>query len=242
MTSDLSTRVQAQTAFDSTGKEIGDIQRVFADRETKEPTWISVRTGAFGSRESIVPLAGSQLGPEGLSLAVRKDVIAEAPAIDAGAELDMAVIDRLNRHYHLTRSEVRQPRTSYADETRPAELTTFEEQPHIGTEAVESGTVRLRKVVVTEPVETTVPLRHEEVRIERVPVGEAGATPGHRFAEESAEITLHAERPTIAKESVPVETVRLVAETHMDQKRVGDEVRRERIEIEDQKGGGARRG
>ncbi len=249
MTNDQLARVQGQTAFDNTGQKIGDVQRVFLDRQTNEPTWITVRAGRAG-RETVVPLAGSRVGPNGIALAVNKEAITDAPAIDVGSELDMDVVTRLNRHYERsmgapdTRSETTRPQperpqperpSAYAQQGGPAELTSFEEQLRVGTEPVESGSVRLRKVVVTEPVETTVPLRHEEIRVERVPVSEARATPGHQFAEESAEITLHEERPVISKEMEPVESVRVATETRTDQQRVTDQIHRERIEVEDQR-------
>ena len=46
-------------------------------------------------------------------------------------------------------------------------MTRSEEQLRVGTERVQAGKARLRKYVVTENVTTTVPVSHEEVRIER---------------------------------------------------------------------------
>jgi uncharacterized protein (TIGR02271 family) len=88
-------------------------------------------------------------------------------------------------------------------------------------------------------VDTSVPLRHEEISIERLPATEARPAPGHRFEDQAVEVTLHEERPTIAKETVPVETVRLAPKTQTDERRVTDSVRRERIEVEDQRNTGA---
>jgi uncharacterized protein (TIGR02271 family) len=238
MTTDQRARGQGQTAYDSTGQRIGDIGRVFLDRETNEPAWITVRGGPSGQREAVVPLAGSRLGPDGLSVAVRKDAISSAPPFDAGGELDNEAVDQLTRHYDRSMS-VQQAAEPDVD-PRPVELTTFEEQVRVDTEAMETGTVRIRKVVATEPVQTTVPLRHEEVRVERVSVTEGRPAPEHDFAEESVEVTLHEERPVIAKETVPVETVRLAPQTREDQQRVTDQVRRERIEIDDQRSGSRR--
>jgi hypothetical protein len=102
MTTDQTDRVQGKTAYDSTGQRIGDIARVFLDRETNEPTWITVRDGR--SKEAVVPLAGSRLGPDGLSVAVRKDAISSAPAIDVGGDLDNEVVAQLTRHYDTSMS------------------------------------------------------------------------------------------------------------------------------------------
>jgi uncharacterized protein (TIGR02271 family) len=100
---------------------------------------------------------------------------------------------------------------------------------------VDAGTVRLHKYVVTEPVETSVPIRREEVSVERVPAASSTPDPGHRFEEQAVEVTLHEERPTIAKETIPTETVRLATKTQTEQQRVSDQVRRERIDVEDQR-------
>ena len=48
-------------------------------------------------------------------------------------------------------------------------MTSSEERLNVGTEQVETGRVRLRKYVVTEE-QVIVPVRHEEVRVEREPV------------------------------------------------------------------------
>jgi len=254
MTTAQTARLTGQAAYDSTGQKIGEIQRVFYDQATNEPAWLTVRGGGPGSREQFVPVAGSQLTSSGLALAVRKDIIEGSPAIAAGEELGANDASALDRYYRAMLSgpapapaqpaepmgagrEQRRPepgRTT-AERAEPAELTSYEEQLRVGTEAVESGTVRLRKSVVTEQVETSVPLRHEEVTIERVPATEARPAPGHRFEEQAVEVTLHEERPTVVKETVPVETVRMTPKVQTDERRVADSVRRERIEVDDQR-------
>jgi uncharacterized protein (TIGR02271 family) len=245
--------VQGQTVFDSTGQRIGDVRRVFVDRDSGDPAWATVRGSRFGAKEIFVPLVNSRLDPSGLSLGIKQDVIADAPMIETGSELSGEDASQLRGYYDRVLSgaptskasapqPVREPAEPQrrTEQAQPTELTSFEEQLRVGTEAVENGTVRLHKYVVTDQVETSVPLRHEEVRVERVPA-EARASAGHDFTEQSVEVKLHEERPTIAKETVPVETVRLTSETRTDQQRVTDKVRRERIEVEDQRAGAARR-
>jgi uncharacterized protein (TIGR02271 family) len=114
-------------------------------------------------------------------------------------------------------------------------MTRSEEQLRVGTENVEAGRARLRKYVVTENVTTTVPVSHEEVRIEREPItdGNVGsALDGPAISEEEHEVTLHAERPVVAKEAVPVERVRLDTETVTEQETVSDTVRKEQIDTD----------
>jgi uncharacterized protein (TIGR02271 family) len=115
-------------------------------------------------------------------------------------------------------------------------MTRSEEQLRVGTQQVEAGRARLRKYIVTEQVTQTVPVSHEEVRIEREPITEANApaaTDGPAISEEEHEVVLHAEQPVVQKEAVPVERVRLGTETVTEQQQVSEEVRKEQIDTDD---------
>ncbi|WP_435823842.1 YsnF/AvaK domain-containing protein [Kitasatospora aureofaciens] len=112
-------------------------------------------------------------------------------------------------------------------------MTRSEERMHVGVERYETGRAKLRKYVVTEDEQQTVPVRHEEARIEREPVTEAdrgAAMSGETISEAEHEVTLHAERPVVHTEAVPVERVGLVTEEHVEQETVSGRMRKERIE------------
>ncbi|MEU3949538.1 DUF2382 domain-containing protein [Streptomyces sp. NPDC029526] len=114
-------------------------------------------------------------------------------------------------------------------------MTRSEEEMHVGVERRETGRARLRKYVVTEEVEQTVPVRREEVRIEREPITAENrdeALSGPEIGEAEHEVTLHEERPVVETETVPVERVRLTTEEETDQETVRGQVRKERIEAE----------
>jgi uncharacterized protein (TIGR02271 family) len=114
-------------------------------------------------------------------------------------------------------------------------MTRSEEELHVGTTQRESGRARLRKYVVTENVQQTVPVQREEVRVEREPITDANrdrATAGPDISEEEHEVTLHAEEPVVEKRTVPKERVRLDKETVTDERTVDEQVRKERIEEE----------
>jgi uncharacterized protein (TIGR02271 family) len=114
-------------------------------------------------------------------------------------------------------------------------MTRSEEQLRVGTETREAGRARLRKHVVTEHQQTTVPVSHEEVTLEREPITDANrgdAYDGPAISEEEHEVTLHAERPVVDTEAVAVERVRLGKETVTDQETVGGEVRKEEVELD----------
>ena len=115
-------------------------------------------------------------------------------------------------------------------------MTRSEEQLRVGTEKVEAGRARLRKYVVTEQQTVQVPVSHEEVRLEREPITDANrgeALAGGTITEEEHEVVLHAERPVVTTEAVPVERVRLGTETITDQQSVTGEVRKEQVELDD---------
>lgn len=117
---------------------------------------------------------------------------------------------------------------------RSEAMTRSEERMHVGTERREAGHARLRKYVVTEEQEQTVPVRHEEVRVEREPITEADrkAGAGTQISEAEQEVTLHEERPVTQIETVPVERVRLTTEEVTEQETVRGQVRKEQIETE----------
>ncbi|GGL65060.1 photosystem reaction center subunit H [Streptomyces fumigatiscleroticus] len=122
-------------------------------------------------------------------------------------------------------------RSAYGDDA----MTRSEERMHIGVERRESGRARLRKYVVTEEVQQTVPLRHQEVRVEREPITEANrgaALSGPEISEAEHEVTLYEERPVVETEAVPVERVRLTTEELTEQETVSGRVRKEHIEAE----------
>ncbi|THA75505.1 DUF2382 domain-containing protein [Streptomyces sp. A0642] len=123
---------------------------------------------------------------------------------------------------------------SSADPGGKEELIRSEEQLHIGTEEYESGKARLHKYVVTENVTRTVPVSHEEVRVVREPLRPGDKATGRAdLTEQDVEVTLHAERATMRKETVPVERVRMETQKVTEQKEVSAELRKEQIDYAD---------
>ena len=115
-------------------------------------------------------------------------------------------------------------------------MTVSEEQLRVGTAQKETGRARLRKYVVTENVTKTVPVSHEEVRIEREPITDANrgaAHDGPAISEDEHEVVLHSEEPVVDKTVEPVERVRLGTETVSEDTTVSEDVRKERVDLDD---------
>ena len=127
--------------------------------------------------------------------------------------------------------------------TTDSAMTRSEERLNVGTRTEETGRARLRKYVTTEQATETVPVSHEEVRVEREPITDANvgsAMDGPAISEEEHEVTLRSERPVVEKEAVPVERVRLDTETVTDHEQVSEDVRKEQIEVDGDRGLGDR--
>ena len=111
-------------------------------------------------------------------------------------------------------------------------LVRTEERINVDTELRESGRVRIHKYVDVEPVEQAVHVYHEEYEIEHVPITADELING-TIEEGQRELILHEQRAVFRKEAVPVERVRLVPRRVEEDKTIRDELRKERIEIED---------
>ena len=89
--------------------------------------------------------------------------------------------------------------------------------------------------VVTEEVQQTVPVRREEVRVEREPITDANidrATDGPAISEGEHEVVLHEEEVVTEKRAVPKERVRLDKDVITEEQQVSDEVRKEQIDVD----------
>lgn len=251
------------TAYGPDGEKIGTVEHFFADDRTGAPTWMAVSTGLLGTRHSVVPAAEATFADGAVRLPVTKDAVRTAPAV-SDEHLDPEAEALLRRHYGLETAagvpaagtapapSARGEETVRRDETAGAPdagMIRSEEQLRVGTERVAARRARLVKYVVTEEVTLTVPIRREEIRVEEVPVGGAAPAPGESLvpAEGDAEIggglpeeiVLHAERPLVSVEVVPVERVRLRTEVVHGQEQVTDQVQREQIVVdEDRRTGG----
>jgi uncharacterized protein (TIGR02271 family) len=159
------------------------------------------------------------------------------------------------REGDMGRSDVRRTDTSRADvgsgKVRDAAgrdtsgpdtddaMTRSEEEIRIGTRRRESGRARLRKWVETEQVERTVPVQREQVRVVTEPITDANrgkALSGPDLSSEEHEVVLHEEEVDVQKRVVPKERVRLETETVTEQVPVTEEVRKERVTTDDDRG------
>lgn len=228
----------------TSGDKIGSIGQIYVDLSTGEPSWVTVRTGLFGMSESFVPLEGATDNGKDIMVNYDKDTVKDVPRIDADRDLSPDEEETLYAHYGMTSGSGHRDRDKDWDRAKKGHtpgtktdeaMTVSEERRRVGTEKRESGRARLRQYVVTENVTKTVPVRHEEVRVEREPITDAnvGAVKsGTDISEEEHQVVLREERPVVEKDVVPTERVRLTKETSTHDETVSGEVRKEQVDTD----------
>jgi len=251
---------RGSTLMDRNGDKIGSIEEIYEDTDTGEPEWALVNTGLFGTKSTFVPIRDASAQGNGVSVPFDKSQVKDAPRMDQEGQLSRDEESALYQHYGMnygtsqsdsglpqggagftgtsTDTDYDRSGTVGRDTSGPTTdnaMTRSEEELRVGTERRQAGTARLRKYIVTENVETTVPVQREEVRIEREPITDANvgnALDGPALSEEEHEVVLHEERPVVEKDVVPRERVRLDKEVTTEQHRVSEQVQKEQIEVD----------
>jgi uncharacterized protein (TIGR02271 family) len=99
-------------------------------------------------------------------------------------------------------------------------------------ERVARGEAGVRKHVVTEREERIVPVRREELRVEREPIAPDAGMNDAELTEDEQVVELHEERPVVSKQVVPKERIRVDKAVVTGHERVAEPVRREQIDID----------
>ena len=162
---------RGRTVVDRDGEKIGPLSEIYLD-EDERPHWGSVRTGLFGTRETLVPLTAVRLEGDVLRLPFEHDRVTEAPNLDPEVQLSADEEQQLYRHYGARSAGDDDDVGAVAAEAAPSSddaMTRSEEEVEIRKRPRERGRARLKKYVVTDYVEKKVPVQREEVRVEYEP-------------------------------------------------------------------------
>jgi uncharacterized protein (TIGR02271 family) len=256
MTQDLLS-ARGEDLVDRDGDKIGKIEEIYLDADTDQPEWALVNTGMFGTKQTFIPIREASRSGDSLQVPYESSLIKDAPKMDADGQLSQDEEQQLYRHYGMDYSESRSDSglpeggTGRVDSTHDdsrgvvgndtsgpetdSAMTRSEEELQVGTTQRETGRARLKKHIVSEQVQTTVPVEREEVRVEREPITEGNrdqALSGGDLSEEEHEVTLHSEEAVAEKRVVPKERVRLDKDVVTEEREVTEDVRREEVEIE----------
>jgi uncharacterized protein (TIGR02271 family) len=232
---------------DPSGRRYGRLDEVFAGRRSGRPEFGIVALDEEGSERVAVPLDGARSEGSVVVLPFDVDDVVAAPRVQGEIEEIPAAAGRLIRAQFGLDDGSEEPTAvtpAVDDDARPpatageeVEVVVSEEQLAVDTRRVATERVRVRKAVVTEEVTVTVTLRREELVIERHPIddGPGPATAGDEPVVGDGtdlEFVLHTEEPVVTKRVVPVERVRLRRDELVEERRITDTVRKERVEVD----------
>jgi uncharacterized protein (TIGR02271 family) len=256
---------RGQDLVDNDGDKIGSIEDIYLDRETDQPEWAVVTTGLFGTKRTFVPLQDAQPHEGGIRVPYEKAAVKDAPKVEADGELSHEEERALYQHYGrdyadyeggsgvldrdtttrgdvdvdtdtTTRGERGGPGGDTSGPNTDSAMTRSEEELRVGTTEREAGRVRLKKYVVEDEVTETVPVRREDVRVEREPITDANrgeALDGPDISEEEHEVVLHQEEVVAEKRAVPKERIRLEKDVETNEETVSETVRSERVDVDE---------
>ncbi|WP_153504388.1 DUF2382 domain-containing protein [Cumulibacter manganitolerans] len=241
--------------YDRDGDKIGSVGTLYTDDDSGRPSWVTVNTGLFGTNETFVPLREARVSGDEIHVPYEKSYVKDAPNVAADQHLSLDEERRLYEYYTRGGDGIRHDGAAVGDGARVGRdsgidrdreavvddgdtgegVVRREERLDVGTEERETGRLRLRKHVVTERENVEVPVRREEVRVERTPIADGETVRGGNasLSEEEVEVPLHEERPVIEKETVPVERIDVDKRTVQDTENVQADVQKEQVEIEE---------
>jgi len=234
--------------LDSTGNTIGSVDNVWVDDATNELEFIGVKTGWLFGKTHVLPTADAQISSGSVTVPYSQDQIKNAPSFGGDSELSPENEDEIYSYFNIDRTTATSPTglpaggtgmrsSGSAGETKltdegSMDVPVSEEELQVGKRQVEAGTVRLRKVVRTEHEEVPVELKREEIQVERVPASEATNVPDSAFQEKDIEIPVMREEPVVAKEARVTGKVHVEKTADTETQTVGDEVRREEVNVD----------
>ncbi len=124
--------------------------------------------------------------------------------------------------------------SDFSDQNANQSIKVIEEELQVGKRVVETGGARLRSRIIEKPVEESLRLRHERIRIERNPVNRPATEADlANFQEGTIELHERAEVPVVNKEARVVEEISLGKEVEEHEETIRDTVRRTDVEVDD---------
>jgi len=212
-------------------EKIGEVDDLIIDPEAGKVRYLEVAldreaVGLERDRHVLVPIASAQLdtNDEDVVLAgMTRATVLELPEYDgqqSGSGYDQT-----------SQSHASDDLTSASTDRKSQRITRSAEELRIGKRADKTGEVRVSKHVETERVTQSVPLRSEEVRVERRPVEHAVGSAGEMRNDEIV-IPIIEEQAIVEKRPVVKEEIIISKEPTTRQRTVEADVRREEVDVQ----------
>jgi uncharacterized protein (TIGR02271 family) len=247
--------------YDHYGERIGPLSDLFVD-ENDEPEYVGIETGLPGNRSVLVPAEAITVDDRLRRMVIShpRSLVERAPSLGHEDELTPEFERRVRVHYGIDAEERTGSGALYTGAAEPTEASSAdpapdmsgheeddvrvrrsEEEISVETREREAGEMRVRKRVRTDRERLTVPKKHVEVTVERVPVegavqeGDEAAT-APQIGEEEIVVPVVEEEIVVEKRPVVKEEIRIRKRVVEEVEIVEEDVRREEVEIDDQTG------
>lgn len=87
--------------IDVNGDRVGSVGQVYLDDQTGQPSWVTVKTGLFGLKETFVPLEQAIVADGKITTPYSTEKIKEAPRVDPDKHLDADEEAQLYNYYGI---------------------------------------------------------------------------------------------------------------------------------------------
>jgi uncharacterized protein (TIGR02271 family) len=247
--------------YDQYGERIGPLSDLFVG-ENDEPEYVGVETESPGNRSVLIPAEAVTVDDRLRRMVVShpRSLVVTAPSLGHEDEVTPEFERRVRVHYGLEAEHRAGSGALYTGAAGPTEVRSAdpapdrsgheeddirvrrsEEEIRVETREREAGEMRVRKRVRTETERLTVPKKHVEVSVERVPLegavpegDEAASAP--QIGEEEIVVPVVEEEIVVEKRPVVKEEIRIRKRVVEEKEVVEEDVRREEVEIDDQTG------
>src|ERR671912_2422910 len=252
--SDRFTAIEDQYAgyevYDRNGEKIGKVDDLFVD-ENDRAEYLGVKMGFLGLEgTSLIPWELTRVDEQGrrIEVSVDKAQVKEGPSFNDDEDITPEYENEVRSYYGVGGSSQESAELAdrgaygdyYGDEDE-LRVQRTEEELRVGTREREAGALKVRKRVRTDREQISVPTRHEEVSVERVPVEEGREASEAEIGEDEVVMPVTEEEVVTEKRPVVKEELRIRKDVVEDEEVVEEDVRREEVEIDDQTTGHGRR-
>lgn len=216
------------------GRRLGRVDDLLVDTQANKVRYVDVDGEG---RHVTIPIGYATLERERREVVVDRlgdEQFSALPAYDRGP-ITRDFEERVSQAFNLSASGATPDfyETDAFREKDEMRLTLSEEQLSVGKREVGAGEVGVHKYVETEHVHEEVPLRREEVEVERRPITDPMLAAGRaEITEDEIRIPLHAEEAVVEKRVVPTEEVIVRKREVVETEGVDAELRRERAEVD----------
>lgn len=240
--------VTGTDVFDTNGDKVGTL-----DQPPVRDGALVVQKGFFFPHDIYVPLsAASRTTPDGIYLSLSKDQLngdefKQPPAAGsvAGGAYQRQTLDSGDDYARNTATtagagqlpagrDAAGSQTARAGE-RSVDVPVIEEGLVADKQREQLGDVRIHKDVTTQQQTIEVPVSHEEVHVERVPVSDQDATnlPKDAFKEGTIDVPVYGEEVEVEKVPRVTGEVEVEKQRVTDERRFTDTVRKEQVHVDE---------